>query len=75
MTNNDYLKGFIACKNEIEDLRRKNKELSIEVNAMNKVLHAVNSHRETDRCYGERQDIIWKLKDTIEDLETKIKEK
>lgn len=73
-TNQDLLSDFRKCESEIVNLRNQNKELSIEVNAMNRVLHAVNSHREESKSRCATEDIIYEIRGTIKCLEGKIKD-
>ena len=73
MTNLDYVQGFQRCKSEIQELRKTNNELAIEVNAMNRVLNAVNNHREPNGSSCMSEDIVYLIKKTEDDLKEKIK--
>lgn len=74
MNNKDYLNGFKRCKNEIIQLRDENEKLSIEINAINRVLHAVNNHQEPNRNDTCREDIVYLIRQTERDLEEKLKQ-
>lgn len=72
MNDRDLLMGFKRCGEEIRDLRKRNELMSAELRMADRILNAVNNHREpqTGGCYGE--DILRNIRETELFLEGRI---